>query len=143
MQCVDNVFSNAEKLVSPGVLPRVTVRSEVVGQDVRLWFEDNGIGISLPNQERIFALFGRINPVANPWASRNTSPRPQSEPAGPGPFDRLGPATDPGPGPKGNRGRELTRADGRWKLDEWGHPPPNEFTATGPAPAHARPGSRR
>ena len=30
-------------------------------------------------------------------ASRNTSPRPQSKPAGPGPFDRLGPATDPGP----------------------------------------------
>jgi len=64
MQCVDNLFSNAVKFVSPGVLPRVTVRSEVVGQDVRLWFEDNGIGISLPNQERIFALFGRINPVA-------------------------------------------------------------------------------
>ena len=64
MQCVDNLFSNAVKFVLPGVLPRVTVRSEVVGQDVRLWFEDNGIGISLANQERIFALFGRINPVA-------------------------------------------------------------------------------
>ena len=64
MQCVDNLFSNAVKFVSPGVLPRVTVRSEVVGQDVRLWFEDNGIGISLANQERIFALFGRINPLA-------------------------------------------------------------------------------
>jgi signal transduction histidine kinase len=42
----------------------VTVRSELIGQDVRLWFEDNGIGISAADKERIFALFGRLNAVA-------------------------------------------------------------------------------
>jgi signal transduction histidine kinase len=64
MQCVNNLLSNAVKFVLPGVVPRVAVRSELVGQDVRLWVEDNGIGISPADQERIFALFGRLNPVA-------------------------------------------------------------------------------
>ena len=40
------------------------MRSELVGQNVRLWFEDNGIGIPHRDQERIFALFGRLNPAA-------------------------------------------------------------------------------
>jgi len=64
MQCVNNLFSNAVKFVSPGVPPRVMVRSESIGPDVRLWFEDNGIGISPGDKERIFALFGRLHPAA-------------------------------------------------------------------------------
>jgi signal transduction histidine kinase len=64
MQCANNLLSNAVKFVLPGVVSKVTVRSELVGQDVRLWFEDNGIGISGANKERIFALFGRLNPTA-------------------------------------------------------------------------------
>lgn len=64
MQVVNNLFSNAVKFVLPGVLPRVTVRSELKGEDVRVWFEDNGIGISKEDVERIFALFGRLHPAA-------------------------------------------------------------------------------
>ena len=64
MQCVNNLLSNAVKFVPHGIVPRVTVRSEPVGQEVRLWFEDNGIGISADDRERIFALFGRLHPVA-------------------------------------------------------------------------------
>jgi signal transduction histidine kinase len=30
---------------------------------VRLWFEDNGIGITRVDKERIFSLFGRLNSV--------------------------------------------------------------------------------
>jgi len=64
MQCANNLLGNAVKFMLPGVVPKVTVRSEVVGEDVRLWFEDNGIGISAADKGRIFALFGRLNPVA-------------------------------------------------------------------------------
>jgi signal transduction histidine kinase len=64
MQCATNLLSNAVKFVLPGVVPRVTVRGELLAEDVRLWFEDNGIGISSADKERIFALFGRLNPVA-------------------------------------------------------------------------------
>jgi len=63
MQCVTNLFSNAVKFVSPGVTPRIAVRSELAGPEVRIWFEDNGIGISPADQERVFALLGRLNPV--------------------------------------------------------------------------------
>jgi signal transduction histidine kinase len=64
MQVVNNLFSNAVKFVLPGVVPRVTVRSEVANNDVRLWFEDNGIGIAPADKERIFSLFGRLYPAA-------------------------------------------------------------------------------
>lgn len=64
MQCVTNVLSNAVKFVAPGVLPKIRVRSEKLGQRVRLWFEDNGIGIASVDRERIFVLFGRLNPRA-------------------------------------------------------------------------------
>jgi signal transduction histidine kinase len=64
MQCVNNLFSNAVKFVLPGIVPKVTAHSELVGQDVRLWFEDNGIGISPADKERIFSLFGRLNPAS-------------------------------------------------------------------------------
>jgi signal transduction histidine kinase len=64
MQCVNNLLANAVKFVLPGVVPRVTVRSEPLGPDLRLWFEDNGIGISEGDHERVFALFGRLNPAA-------------------------------------------------------------------------------
>lgn len=64
MQCVNNLLANAVKFVPPGVLPKVTVRSEMVGGEVRLWVEDNGIGIPVHDKERIFSLFGRLNPTA-------------------------------------------------------------------------------
>ena len=63
IRCVTNLFCNAVKFVSPGVTPRIAVRSELAGPEVRLWFEDNGIGISPADQERIFAFLGRLNPV--------------------------------------------------------------------------------
>lgn len=64
MQCVNNLFSNAVKFVIPGVVPRVRVWSEALNNDVRLWIEDNGIGIAAADMERIFALFGRLHPAS-------------------------------------------------------------------------------
>jgi signal transduction histidine kinase len=64
MQCVNSLFSNALKFLLPGVVPRIKVWSEVVNNDVRLWFEDNGIGIAAADTNRVFSLFGRLHPVA-------------------------------------------------------------------------------
>jgi len=62
MQTISNLLGNAVKFVAPGTIPRVRVWSEVRGENVRLWFEDNGIGIRPEHQRRIFVMFERINP---------------------------------------------------------------------------------
>jgi len=62
-QVVSNLLGNAVKFVKPGVKPQVRVRAEKTGdRAVRLWFEDNGIGIRREVQERIFLMFQRLNP---------------------------------------------------------------------------------
>jgi signal transduction histidine kinase len=63
MQCVNNLLGNAVKFVPPGVVPKITVRSECIDQDVRVWFEDNGIGINASSREKIFAMFERLHPA--------------------------------------------------------------------------------
>jgi PAS domain S-box-containing protein len=61
-QCVSNLLGNAVKFVAPGVLPEVRIRSELADGKVRLWFEDNGIGIDSSHHERIFQIFGQVYP---------------------------------------------------------------------------------
>lgn len=61
MQCVFNLLANAVKFVSPGTTPRVSVWTERVGHQTRLCIEDNGIGISERDQDRIFGLFERLH----------------------------------------------------------------------------------
>jgi len=62
-QVVSNLLGNAVKFVKPGVKPRVRVWAQrVPDKMVRIWFEDNGIGIDKEVQERIFFMFQRINP---------------------------------------------------------------------------------
>jgi PAS domain S-box-containing protein len=84
-QCISNLLDNAAKFVAPGVKPRIIVRSEVIGAHVhgpgspkniagnetdsappapaegyvRLWVEDNGIGMDHVTREKIFGLFER------------------------------------------------------------------------------------
>ncbi len=60
-QIVSNLLGNAVKFVAPGVRPRVLVRGETnaVGA-VRLWFEDNGIGIPERLHARLFRIFSRL-----------------------------------------------------------------------------------
>ncbi len=70
-QVISNLLGNAVKFVAPGVRPRVVIRSEVatLASDkietpmVRLWIEDNGIGIPKKAQDKIFMMFQRLNPV--------------------------------------------------------------------------------
>jgi len=61
-QIVINLLTNAVKFVAPGTTPRIKIWSErhLAPQPmIRLWIEDNGIGIAPDDQERIFRLFER------------------------------------------------------------------------------------
>jgi PAS domain S-box-containing protein len=59
-QVVANLVSNAVKFVSPGTRPELRIWSESRGGTVRLWVEDNGIGISKTEQQKVFELFARL-----------------------------------------------------------------------------------
>jgi len=90
-QCISNLVGNAVKFVPPGTRPRVCIRAELrhpgtqhetrstpktpvlstldtrhptPGNLVRVWFEDNGIGIAPENHTRIFRMFEQIHPSA-------------------------------------------------------------------------------
>jgi PAS domain S-box-containing protein len=62
-QVISNLLSNAVKFVPAGVKPIIRVRTEQRSNDlIRIWFEDNGIGISPEAQQRIFGMFQCLNP---------------------------------------------------------------------------------
>ncbi|HKP97629.1 MAG TPA: chemotaxis protein CheB [Fibrobacteria bacterium] len=60
-QCLSNLFLNAVKFASPGTPPCVRIRTEPHGPDVRIWIEDNGIGIDPKQNDRIFGMFEKLN----------------------------------------------------------------------------------
>jgi signal transduction histidine kinase len=60
-QVIGNLVSNAIKFVKPGHRSRVRIRAEERGDMVRLWVEDNGIGIHPAHHERIFRVFERLH----------------------------------------------------------------------------------
>ncbi len=60
-QCLDNLLGNAVKFVGAGVVPQVRVWSELRGEQVRLWVQDNGIGIRREAQEKVFEIFQRLH----------------------------------------------------------------------------------
>ena len=56
-----NLISNAIKYVDHNIKPRIIIFSESKGSYVRLWIQDNGIGIAEENHERIFKTFVRLH----------------------------------------------------------------------------------
>ena len=60
-QVVFNLASNALKFSRPGVPPLVRLRAEERPQTIRVWVEDNGVGIAPAHQDQIFRLFTRLN----------------------------------------------------------------------------------
>jgi len=60
-QALTNLVSNALKFVPPGTRPSVRIRVERREGRVRLWVEDNGIGIAPEHHERIFRVFERLH----------------------------------------------------------------------------------
>lgn len=59
-QVLFNLTSNALKFVAPGVPPLIRLRAEERGEFIRVWVEDNGIGIAPGHQEQIFRPFNRL-----------------------------------------------------------------------------------
>ncbi|MCI0658701.1 MAG: PAS domain S-box protein [Acidobacteria bacterium] len=55
------MISNAIKFVARDVRPRVTIRAELKDGWIRLWVEDDGIGIAPQYHDRIFGVFERLN----------------------------------------------------------------------------------
>ena len=62
-QSISNLLDNGVKFVAPGVMPRIVIRSELRGDTVRLWIEDNGIGMDRHVQAKIFGIFERARPA--------------------------------------------------------------------------------
>lgn len=63
-QCITNLLGNAIKFVAGGVKPKVRIYTQKLGEKVRLYFEDNGIGIARESQAKLFDLFHREHPEA-------------------------------------------------------------------------------
>jgi len=62
VQVVTNLVSNALKFVAQDTPPQVRIRTERRNAGrVRLWVEDNGIGIDPVHQGRIFEVFQRLH----------------------------------------------------------------------------------
>jgi PAS domain S-box-containing protein len=58
---LQNLLSNACKFVAPGVQPQLKLRCEDRGAFLRLWFEDNGIGIDPRFFDKLFGVFQRLH----------------------------------------------------------------------------------
>lgn len=74
IQILGNLFSNAIKFVSSGARPQVRVWADFFSYSpilsggegvgwVRLWVEDNGIGIAPEHHDRIFQIFERLHGI--------------------------------------------------------------------------------
>ncbi|MGP1386195.1 MAG: sensor histidine kinase [Thainema sp.] len=61
IQVLTNLLANAIKFVAEGVQPQVQVWAEPHDRYIRLWIEDNGIGIAPDQQEQIFRPFTRLH----------------------------------------------------------------------------------
>ncbi len=63
VQVLGNLLTNALVFTAPNSPPQVHIRAERRGDRVRLWVEDNGIGIAPEHHERIFRVFQRLHGV--------------------------------------------------------------------------------
>jgi|GEM_PF-921265 len=59
-QVVYNLVSNSLKFVRPGARPKIRLSAEARDGFVRVWVEDNGIGIEPAYQDEVFRLFTRL-----------------------------------------------------------------------------------
>lgn len=60
-QCLENLLGNAVKFVQPGSKPHVRISTQSLGDRVRIWIEDNGIGIPPEGMHKIFKPFQRLH----------------------------------------------------------------------------------
>jgi signal transduction histidine kinase len=62
-QVLANLISNALKFMEPGRAPHIRIQTERRDEAVRIWVEDNGIGIAAEHQDKVFGLFERLHNV--------------------------------------------------------------------------------
>ena len=62
-QVLSNLIANGLKFIAPGGKPVLTIYRERWLGSVRLWVEDNGIGIAPEHQRRIFDPFQRLHGI--------------------------------------------------------------------------------
>jgi PAS domain S-box-containing protein len=60
-QVISNILTNAVKFVSPERRQKIRIWTESKEFTVRLWIEDNGIGIDPNNHSRIFKMFEQVD----------------------------------------------------------------------------------
>jgi len=58
-QCFSSLLENAVQYVKPGQVPKISIRSEKSNDAVRIFVEDNGMGVPLDLQAKIFDIFQR------------------------------------------------------------------------------------
>jgi signal transduction histidine kinase len=61
LHILTNLIDNAMKFVKPGAAPKIRIWTEEKNGVVRLWVQDNGIGIAPAHQRQIFGLFQRLH----------------------------------------------------------------------------------
>lgn len=61
VQVILNLVGNAVQYVPVSRQPQILIRTENRGEYVRLWIEDNGIGIEPQYHEQIFQPFQRLH----------------------------------------------------------------------------------
>jgi chemotaxis methyl-accepting protein methylase/signal transduction histidine kinase len=61
VEVLDNLIVNVLKYACDGPEPRITIGSETVDREVRLFVKDNGPGIGKEQHEKIFGLFQRLD----------------------------------------------------------------------------------
>ena len=64
-QALTNLLDNAIKFVPNGIPPRVNLWTQQRPEAVRLWIQDNGIGIDPSFHKRIFNIFERVGEMQN------------------------------------------------------------------------------
>jgi PAS domain S-box-containing protein len=62
-QVLSNLIANGMKFIGPGQKPVLLIHAERRAGYVRLWVEDNGIGIAPEHQRRIFDPFQRLHGI--------------------------------------------------------------------------------
>lgn len=60
-QSISNLLTNAVKFVPSGKSPEIKIWTERREGFIRLWIQDNGIGIAQKDQKRIFEIFARVH----------------------------------------------------------------------------------
>jgi signal transduction histidine kinase len=58
-QCFSNLLDNAVKFVKPGQMPQIRISAEQREGSVRVWVQDDGIGIPKVMLPRVFDMFSR------------------------------------------------------------------------------------